>query len=100
MISYLDQVFALGYQKKQNMVAQSTVETTYISASKATTQAICLRTIFGEKKKRGIVLYCDNKSTIAIAKNQVSHERSKHIFIQYYFIREAKEKGEIQLHYY
>ena len=44
-------------------------------------------------------MYCDNKSAIAIAKNPVSHERSKHISIKYHFIREAQEKGEIQLHY-
>ena len=50
--------------KKQNVVAQSTVETAYVSASKATSQAIWLRRIFediGEKQKRGTVLYCDNK---------------------------------------
>ncbi|XP_015159380.1 uncharacterized mitochondrial protein AtMg00810-like [Solanum tuberosum] len=38
------------------------------------------------------------RSTIAIAKNPVNHERSKHIFIKYHFIRETQEKGEIQLH--
>ena len=45
--------------KKQNVVAQSTVETAYVSASKATSQAIWLRTIFediGEKQKKG--LFC------------------------------------------
>ena len=92
MLYYLDQAF----------VSQSTAEVEYVSASKATSQAIWLRRIFediGEKQKRRIVLYCDNKSTIAVAKNPVSHERSKHISIQYLFIREAKEKGEIQLHY-
>ena len=44
-------------------------------------------------------MYCDNKSAIAIAKNSVSHERSKDISIKYHFIQEAQEKGEIQLHY-
>ena len=44
-------------------------------------------------------MYCDNKSAIAIAKNPVSHERSKHISIKCHFIREAQKKGEIQLHY-
>ena len=38
--------------KKQNVVAQSTAEAEYISSTKATSQAICLRRIFkdiGEK---------------------------------------------------
>ena len=52
-----------------------------------------------KNKKKGTVPYSDNKSAIAIAKNPVSHERSKHISIKYHFIREAQEKGEIQLHY-
>ena len=80
--------------KKQSVVSQSTTEAKYVPASRATSQAILLRIIFediGEKQKNGIVLYCDNKSAIAIAKNQVSHERSKHIVRQ--------EKDEIQLHY-
>ena len=50
--------------KKQSVVAQSTAEAEYFSTSKATSQAIWLRRIFediGEKQKRGIVLYCDNK---------------------------------------
>ncbi|XP_049371095.1 secreted RxLR effector protein 161-like [Solanum verrucosum] len=84
--------------KKQSVVAQSTTKAEYVSAAKATSQAIWLRRIFedtGEKQKRGTVLYCDNKSSIAIAKNPVNHERSKHISIKYHFIREAQEKGEI-----
>ena len=88
--------------KKQSVVAQSTVEAEYVSASKATSQAIWLRRIFediGEKQKKRTVLYCDNKSAIAIAKNPFSHERSKHISIKYHFIREVQEKREIQLHY-
>ena len=64
--------------KMQSVVAQSTVKTEYVSASKATSQTIWLRRIFediGEKQKRGIVLYCDNRLEIAIAKNPVNHER-------------------------
>ena len=101
MLSYLDQVIVLGYQKT-NIVVQSTTEEEYVSASKAISQAIWLRRIFediGEKQKKGTVLYCYNKSAIAISKNPVSHERSNHISIKYHFIREAQEKGEIQLHY-
>ena len=98
MLSYLDHVFVLGYQKSKVLL----LNPEYVSASKATSQAIWRRRIFediGEKQNKGIVLYCDNKSAIAIAKNQVSHERSKHISIKYHFIREAQEKGKIQVHY-
>ena len=46
--------------KKQSVVVQSTAE----ASSKATSQAIWLRRIFedtGEKQKKRIVPYCDNK---------------------------------------
>ena len=86
--------------KKEKCCSSITAETEYVSASKATSQAIWHRRIFediGEKQNKGIVFYCDNKSAIAISKNPVSHERSKHISIKYNFIREAHENGEIQL---
>ena len=43
--------------KKQSVVAQSTAEAEYVSASKATSQAIWLRRIFediGENQKKGM----------------------------------------------
>ena len=104
MKSTSDYVFLFGSRiyswlsKKQSVVAQSTAEAEYVSSSKATSQAIWLRRIFediGEKQKKRIVLYCDNKSAIAIAKNLVTLERSKHISTKYHFIREAQDKGEI-----
>ena len=89
--------------KKKSVVAQSTAEAKYVSASKTTSQAIWLRRIFeeiGEKQnKKGLFYIMIKKSAIAIAKNPVSHERSKHILIKYHFIRELQEKDEIQLHY-
>ena len=77
--------------KNQSIASQSTTEAEYVSASKATSQAIWLRRIFkdiGEKKEK-IFLHCDIKSAIAIARNPVSHKRSKHISIKYHFIRQA-----------
>ncbi|GJX80491.1 hypothetical protein Tco_0328640 [Tanacetum coccineum] len=46
-----------------------------------------------------IPLYCDNRSAIALCCNNVQHSRSKHIDIQYHFIREQDEKGVDELHF-
>jgi len=43
-----------------------------------------------------IELKVDNKSTLALAKNHVFHERSKHIRIKYHFIRDYLEDGSIK----
>jgi hypothetical protein len=43
-----------------------------------------------------VELKVDNKSALALIKNPVFHDRSKHIQTRFYFIREASESGEIR----
>lgn len=45
------------------------------------------------------MIYCDNKSAIAIAENPVQHGRTKHINVKYHAIREAEKNGEVKLKY-
>ena len=35
-----------------------------------------------------VVIYCDNMSSIQLARNPVFHARTKHIEIHYHFVRE------------
>ncbi|GJX71903.1 hypothetical protein Tco_0309074 [Tanacetum coccineum] len=46
-----------------------------------------------------ILLYCDNRSAIALCCNNVQHSRSKHIDIRHHFIREQVEKGVVELYF-
>jgi hypothetical protein len=48
---------------------------------------------------RQVVIYCDNFSSIQLAKNPVFHARTKHIEVHYHFIREKVLAGEIDLTY-
>ena len=41
----------------------------------------------------------DNKSTIALGKNPVFHDQSKHIDTRFHFIRECIENREVKLDY-
>jgi hypothetical protein len=44
-------------------------------------------------------LLVENKSAIALSKNLVHHERSKHIDTRYHFVRECVDKGMIDINH-
>jgi len=46
-----------------------------------------------------LLIRADNQSCIALARNPEFHARTKHIDIQYHFIREKVEGGEVALEY-
>ncbi|KAL0413718.1 UNVERIFIED_CONTAM: Retrovirus-related Pol polyprotein from transposon TNT 1-94 [Sesamum radiatum] len=89
--------------KKQATVAQSLAEAEYIATAATSNQATWLRRILdyvGEKQEEPTIIYCDKMSGIAITKNSVQHNRTKHINIKYHSFQEATTKGEIELKYY
>ena len=59
-----------------------------------------LRSVFNglKKKQQGsTTLYCDNTLVIAPYKNNVFHQKSKHIDTRYHFITELVRNGEVHL---
>ncbi|PKU65364.1 Retrovirus-related Pol polyprotein from transposon TNT 1-94 [Dendrobium catenatum] len=86
--------------KKQTTVAKSSTEAEYRSLSAATSEVIWLRRLAAElhlPQPYPTTIHCDNTSAIAIAKNPVFHARTKHIEIDYHFIRQQISTGEIKL---
>ena len=45
------------------------------------------------------MILCDNQSCIKMTENPVFHDRSKHIEIRYFYIRDMMQKGFIKLQY-
>ena len=43
------------------------------------------------------VIYCNNSSTINFSRNPVIHGRSKHINVQFHFLRDLTQDGTIKL---
>ena len=75
-------------------------EAEYISSSKATTHAIWLRDVLddlGEMQTKATLLYCDNMSAIAMTKNQVFHQKTRHINRKIHFVREAVQGSVINM---
>jgi hypothetical protein len=46
-----------------------------------------------------VPLLCDNESVIRMADNPVEHSRTKHIDIQYHFLRDHQHRGDIEIVY-
>ena len=53
----------------------------------------------GCAQREATTIMCDNQGSISLAKNPTHHSRTKHIDVQYHFIREKLEIGVIQLEY-
>jgi ATP sulfurylase len=52
------------------------------------------------KKKKVMMIWCDNQNAISLTKNLTQHVRTKHIDVQHHFVRERVENGEITFKYY
>jgi hypothetical protein len=74
------------------VVALSSCEAKYIAASIALTQALWLVRLLSE-------LMVDSKSALALTKNPIFHDRSKHIRVRYHFIRVRLEEGNFKACY-
>jgi hypothetical protein len=86
---------------KQRIVALSSCEAEYVAAAAAACQGWLARlltdmvgTEYGVSE-----LLVDNQSAIALSKNPVFHERSKHIDVRYHFIRDCVDEGSINIDY-
>ena len=81
------------------MVALSSREAEDIAATTASTQAIWLARLLGDligRDAEAVELLVDSKSALALTKNPVFHERSKHIRVRYHYIRSCLEDGSVK----
>ena len=88
--------------KKQGIVTLSTAEAEYVALTMATQEAVWIRRLLSDLKlpqDHPTVLMEDNQGAICIAKNPVSHARTKHIDVRYHYIREALSEETIELKY-
>ena len=90
--------------KTQTTVALSTAQAEYQALAAATQEAIHQRLLSCELDplldfKRPVIIFEDNTACIAMSENPVNHEKTKHIFLKYHFIRECVENKNIQVHY-
>lgn len=72
-------------------MARSSPEAEYKAMAQTTIDLVWIQQLLSELQisiSPPHVLWCDNKSAMALASNPVFHARTKHIEIDYHFIRE------------
>jgi hypothetical protein len=88
--------------KKQSVVSRSSTEAEYRALAITTAEVYWLRMLFCEIQFaliRAPTIWCDNVSALALASNPVYHARTKHIEIDYYFVREKVLNQDIHLQF-
>lgn len=84
--------------KKQITVSRSSVESEYKSMANAIAEIVWLIRLCEELKMKlelHVKLYCDSRAALQIAVNPIYHELTKHIKIDFHFIREKIQEGLI-----
>eukprot|EP00253_Pinus_taeda_P021085 PITA_21085 len=85
--------------KKQSVVALSTTEAEYMAATHASKEAVWLQRLCSSMGlvQGAIRIDCDSQSGIFLAKNPAYHSKTKHIDVQYHFVRDMIEDKKVLL---
>ena len=88
--------------KRQQSIALSSCEAEYMAQTQAAKEAIWLTRLLSELDiglglpKAPILIKADNQGAIALAKDPRFHSRTKHIDIQWHFVRDQVESGAVE----
>lgn len=88
--------------KRQTCVAKSSMEAEYIALSEASSEAAWIRRLLGDFKqpeKDPTTIYEDNQSCLKLIKEEKLSNRSKHIDVHTYFVKDHVDKGTIECMY-
>ncbi|MCO5594094.1 hypothetical protein L7F22_048115 [Adiantum nelumboides] len=88
--------------KKKPIVALLSTEAEYSGAAVVACEVAWLEMLLQDLEiqvQNPVVMYCDNLSSIQLARNPIFHARTKHIEVHYNFIRERVLDGDIDLAY-
>ena len=89
--------------KLQSVVATSTTEAEFISAASATKEALWVRKILGELcgKVVPVQLRVDNQAALTLITQHTAGKsgRSKHIDVQYQFVRDRFQRGDLVVNF-
>lgn len=88
--------------KKQGVVAKSSTKSEYRALSSACSELSWLQSLFSElniAKLPTLVLWCDNQSVGALARNPIFHSKSKYIELDVHYVRDKILNKELEIRY-
>jgi histone deacetylase 1/2 len=88
--------------RKQATVSRSSTEAEYKSLANATTEIMWVQTLLRElgiKAPRYAKLWCDNLGATYLSANPVFHARTKHIEVDFHFVRETVAQGLLRIQF-
>jgi phosphoribosyl-AMP cyclohydrolase len=91
---------AISWMSKRHVVvALSTTKVEYMAATHASKEAIWLQRLCSciGLVQQVVRIDCDSQSAIFLAKNLTYHSKTKHIDIQYHFVRDMVEENKVLL---
>jgi histone deacetylase 1/2 len=81
-------------------VSRSSTEAEYKAVANATAELIWVQSLLRElrvSQSQSPVLWCDNIGATYLSANPVFHARTKHIEVDYHFVRERVARRQLQI---
>ena len=88
--------------KRQPVVTTSTMESEYLAMAPAAKEAVFLGQLRAQIDNtffRAIVVKTDNQAALQHAQHTTNHRRTKHIDVQYHYVRDCVDNGYIDVEY-
>jgi histone deacetylase 1/2 len=88
--------------RKQATVSRSSTEAEYKSLANATAEVIWIESLLKElgiQRNEVSCLWCDNMGATYLSANPIFHARTKHIEIDFHFVRERVAKKQLEIRF-
>jgi hypothetical protein len=88
--------------RKQATVSRSSTEAEYKALANATAEVMWVQTVLKELGVKGPTfarLWCDNLGATYLSANPVFHARTKHIEVDFHFVRKRVAQGLLQIRF-
>ena len=87
------------FSRNKSYVVLSIAKAEYVAACSTTCEVVWLRKLLSDLFDLQMDATCDNQSCVKLSENSVFHDKSKHIEINYHYIRAMVQRGAMKLQY-